>query len=933
LATRFKSLQREFATAAWRGRSELRDFLARCAELGAGDLAKLIPLLLPTQEISRARRQARLQAFVELTQGLDEPRLFTPLLRACAHGDPMLRRVTRSLLVRWCQPRHFGELATLLRADEPTLREYALDLFGEIGGGRKALDALAPALREGEPGRIEAMEAAVAVAGHHAIGALAMLVETGSMAERVTATELLGRRDRMGPALRRALEALSPALRDPQAPVLARAVRSYGQLAPEDEFLSLIREYFEPGSDVIRQQVAVRELVQLDGPTIVEELERVLESAPPAVRAVAVEAVQQLDRDDVLPFLERALGDPDLAVRNAALAGVVQVVRRGQLDTDRLLMWLLRSPDLNVKRQAVEVIHQVGEPMRDLGPRLLRMLKDEDWWVRERVVETLVEIAGDELTRHVLTYLDDPSDVIRRYAVGVLRRIKDPVCVGPLLRTARRDEDWWVREQAIECLAEIGDPRAAAPLAELAGKVPELRRSAVVALGRLGSTVALPLLRETLHSEEPDERLAAITALAEIGDPSAAADLERLLDDTDHRIRTAAEETVIRWKSQARTDGARIAGRLSGLELLLWRMTAGGGDDLFLIAGQRPFMKRMGRMVPLHEKVLSPEVVEQSLRRVMTPVQLRTLEERGDVDFSLEVKSQGLRFRANVLRQLSGWTAVFRKVASDILGFDELGLPPIVRRLCDLPQGLVLIGGPTGSGKSTTLAAMIDHINRSRRKHVITIEDPIEVVHGNRRSIVTQREVGSHTPSFAAALRSVLREDPDVILVGEMRDLETISFAVQAAETGHLVLGTIHTVSAETTVDRLIDAFPVRQQGQIRTMLSHNLSAVVCQQLLRRMDGQGRIAAIEVLVVNEAVANIIRKGQCHQLPSVVATHRELGMQGMDRELTDLVAAGEVDREEAYVKALDKKAFAAFLESLGDDDEEWEMVVEEPDGED
>ena len=870
---------------------------------------------------------------MELTQELDEPRLFAPLLRACAHGDPMLRRVTRGQLVRWCQPRHFGELATLFRAEDPTLREYALDLFREIGGGRKALDALAGALKEGEPGRVEAMEAAVAVAGHHAVPTLATLVETGSMAERVAATELLGLRDRMGPALRRALEALSPALRDHQAPVVTQALRSYGQLAPQDEFLALVREYFEPGADVGRQQIAVRALVELDGPTIIEELEQVLEHAPPAVRAAAVEAVQNLDRDDVLPLLERALGDPDLSVRNAALQGVVQVVRRDQLDTDRLLMWLLRSPDLNVKRQAIEVIHQVGEPMRDLGPRLLRMLRDEDWWVRERVVETLVEIAGDDLTRHVLTYLDDPSDVIRRYAVGVLRRIRDPMCVGPLLRTARKDDDWWVREQAIECLAEIGDARAAPPLVTLAGDVPELRRSVVVALGKLGSTVAVPLLRDTLLADDADVRLEAITALAEIGDPSVAPDLESLLDDTDHRIRAAAEETVVRWKSQARTDGARIAGRLSGLELLLWRMTAGGGDDLFLIAGQRPFMKRMGRMVPLHEKVLRPDVVEASLRRVMTPVQLDTLQERGDVDFSLEVKSQGLRFRANVLRQLTGWTAVFRKVASDILGFDQLGLPPAVRRLCDLPQGLVLIGGPTGSGKSTTLAAMIDHINRSRSKHVITIEDPIEVVHGNQRSIVTQREVGSHTPSFAAALRSVLREDPDVILVGEMRDLETISFAVQAAETGHLVLGTIHTVSAETTVDRLIDVFSVRHQGQIRTMLSHNLSAVVCQQLLRRTDGRGRVAAIEVLIVNEAVANIIRKGQCHQLPSVVATHRELGMQGMDRELTRLVAEGAVDPEEAYVKALDKKAFAAFLESLEEPEEEFEMVVEESDGAD
>jgi twitching motility protein PilT len=278
------------------------------------------------------------------------------------------------------------------------------------------------------------------------------------------------------------------------------------------------------------------------------------------------------------------------------------------------------------------------------------------------------------------------------------------------------------------------------------------------------------------------------------------------------------------------------------------------------------------------------------------------------------VESEDLRFRVNVFQQLGGLTAVFRIVRAALPDLDTLGLPKAVRALADLPQGLVLVGGATGAGKSTTLAALVDHINRTTRRHIVTLEDPIEVVHPRRESVVNQREVGTHTGPLETALRATLRQDPDVILVGELRDLDTISFAVSAAETGHLVFDTIHTVSAAGTVDRLINAFPSGQQDHVRGMVAGSLRAVICQYLLARKGAPGRVLAAEVMLANEAIAHLIRKGKTFQIPTVIATSREQGMQLMDTELLRLTREGLVYAEEAHAKALAKKDFESLLES-------------------
>jgi len=332
-----------------------------------------------------------------------------------------------------------------------------------------------------------------------------------------------------------------------------------------------------------------------------------------------------------------------------------------------------------------------------------------------------------------------------------------------------------------------------------------------------------------------------------------------------------------------------------------------GASDLHVSPGRPPLIRVAEGLVPLQGEPLTPEMTRRFLGEMMTAEQAAVLEEEKEIDFAYEVPGL-VRLRCNMFEQVNGLAGVFRLVPSRIPDAQELGVPREIMRFCDLPRGLVVVTGATGSGKSTTLAAMIDSINSRHNRHVLTIEDPIEFVHENKRSLVNQREVGTNTKSFAAALRSALREDPDIILVGEMRDLATIRLAITAAETGHLVFGTLHTNSAAGTVDRIIDAFPAGEQAQIRVMLAESLRGVVAQRLLPAAGGEGRVAAFEVLVNTSAMSNLIREARAHQIDGMMQTGRKDGMITLDQSLRALVDAGALDAMEAMRHARNPNAF-------------------------
>ncbi len=336
-----------------------------------------------------------------------------------------------------------------------------------------------------------------------------------------------------------------------------------------------------------------------------------------------------------------------------------------------------------------------------------------------------------------------------------------------------------------------------------------------------------------------------------------------------------------------------------------------GASDLHMVAGQQPVLRIRGDMQRVKFKVLDNDGLKGMLYEICPEDKIKVFEETGDMDFGYEIPGLA-RYRCNYFQQKNGIGAVFREIPSEVLTCEQLGLPKAISRLSALPKGMVLVTGPTGSGKSTTLAAIIDECNRTRKDHILTIEDPIEFVHRSQQCVINHREVGTHTKSFSAALRGALREDPDIILVGELRDLETITLAMEASMTGHLVFGTLHTLNAMKTVDRIIEIFPANQQEQVRSTLADALRAVVSQTLFKRADIKGRIAALEILICTPAVRNLIREGKSYQIPSTMQTGKKYGMQTLDDAIFELLEKKKISAEDAYINSIEKARFVKYL---------------------
>lgn len=379
------------------------------------------------------------------------------------------------------------------------------------------------------------------------------------------------------------------------------------------------------------------------------------------------------------------------------------------------------------------------------------------------------------------------------------------------------------------------------------------------------------------------------------------------------------EEDADEPASASAPRSAAVTGASSGAEpginALLRKMFQMGASDLHITSNHRPLIRLHGDMQELSDQpVITPERMSALLLNIMPPHNAAQYEDTHDTDFAHEIAGLA-RFRVNTFLDRFGMGAVFRTIPMEIVTAEKLGLSKEILDLCFLSKGLVLVTGPTGSGKSTTLCALVDYINRHRKDHIITIEDPIEFVHQRKNCLINQREVHVHTKSFSNALRAALREDPDIVLVGEMRDLETIAIAIETAETGHLVFGTLHTTTAASTVDRIIDQFPADRQSQIRTMLASSLKGVISQTLCKKIAG-GRVAAMEFLFVNSAVSNLIREGKIYQIPSVMQTAKQQGMTLLNESLFKYVVDKVVAPEEAYIKAIDKQGFVTMLKSKG-----------------
>jgi twitching motility protein PilT len=679
-------------------------------------------------------------------------------------------------------------------------------------------------------------------------------------------------------------------------------------------------------------------------------LAEALEFPSPAVRAKAFSIVETTASPRVVPFALKGLEDQEEGLRYRAVqlltrfpdeSAIGPLLRHCHLDSSRIqeaaitaLSPLLAHADIRWNEDLIPLLSDANPRVRQLASRILRTQEPQRVAeaflhaylstfgpVRDRALEGLREL-GPEYIPAFLERDDDPDHAVAALASAVAVTVRTPEVVPHCIRYLAGD-DWWLRDRAAHALAELRDERGFEPLVEMLAD-PESNLSAAAALGTWGSAKALPALLEAYKKGTKDLRLEILDAFARIPDRAVAGLLGRIVAaDPDPLVREKAarlaeglagerggDDSVERRREFPTHDF--VAAPDPTLADLLRHARAVGASDLHLSTGTVPHVRVNGILAALPMQESSPSQLEEWVGPILSPERRAVFDERQQLDFCHKDAALG-RFRTNVFLQRKGMSAVFRLVPFEVPNLADIGLPESLWDLTTYSQGLILVTGPAGCGKTTTLAALVDRVNSTERCHILTIEDPIEYVHGNKDSLVNQREIPLHSRSFARALRQSLREDPDVILVGEMRDLETISLAITAAETGHLVLATLHTTTASATVDRVINAFPADRQGQIRQMVSDSLKAVICQALLPRRDGTGRVAAWEILRNTPAVAGLIREAKTFQIPTVIQTGAASGMTLMDMSLLKLVQDGTVDPRDAWDRALRKEVFEPFLE--------------------
>src|SRR6266567_3408247 len=643
-----------------------------------------------------------------------------------------------------------------------------------------------------------------------------------------------------------------------------------------------------------------------------------LDSEDPDLRLRAIGVlVRYPSPEHVEPLLRRS--SDTAKIQDAAIAALTPLISGDDDRFDDLILPLIGATNPKIRQMAMVALSK-RDPQR-VAASFLQGFCDNYSLARDRAIEGLRALGP----RFIQAFLDrdndrNPGVAALASSIAVAVRTPDvvPHCIGYL--TGR---DWWLRDRAAQALAEIRDERGLPALLQMLEDA-ESDLSAAAALGVWGAPQALPALLEAFKKGTKDLRLEILEAFGRIPDPRVPPLLEQIIKSvTDPLIREKATRTLANRVGDV-AFYANLPGSVTRFEQLdftrpfeptivdLFRHArAVNASDLHIAVGTRPHVRVTGRLTPLPLPESTPEQLEAWIPPLLSADRRAELAQRRQIDFCYKDSELG-RFRTNVFYQRKGLNAVFRLVPFEIPTLSEVGLPESLWEITTFSQGLLLVTGPAGCGKTTTLAALINRINETQRGHILTIEDPIEYVHVMKESLINQREVPSHSVSFAKALRQSLREDPDVILVGEMRDLETISLAITASETGHLVLGTLHTATAAATVDRIINAFPPDQQGQIRMMISDSLKVVLSQALLPRRDGSGRVAAFEVLRNTSNVAGLIREGKTFQIPTAMQTGGASGMMLMDTALMNLVNDGIIEPREAYNRAQRKESFEPLL---------------------
>ena len=634
------------------------------------------------------------------------------------------------------------------------------------------------------------------------------------------------------------------------------------------------------------------------------------------IRVEVLDVLVEIDPEEAVRLSLDLLKDPSPMVQQRAvrcLRAALERIQASEKTEDKLLSLMTDGSEV-VRNAVVDIIVRRKDTLRILR-KLLLFCRDVMGWLRDRTLQSLRR-HGRQLSSAVIALMEDPDPEVRSMALVLGATLEDPAAV-PYIIALLDDDDWWLRMIAADSLARIGDPRAVRPLV-MASEDPDCAIACIEALGRIGHPSALEALVAHLSRPEVEIRAEALCAIEAIGDRAAIGALERCADqDPSSAIRAQAASVADKLAGGASGKAAdrpvasdlqtTTVAALSPMEALLMDVRDLGGSDLHIVVDAPPTIRVHGELRDLDGPRYSPEATRELLDGILGARELDALRQLKQADFCVEIPAVG-RYRCNVYVERKGLAGSFRVIPREVPTLADIGLPPHLGDLVNHHQGLVVVAGPSGSGKSTTLAALVNLFNVHRRSHVLLLEDPIEFIHPSLGCLINQREVGRHTGSFSAALRGALREDPDIIVVGEMRDLETVRLAIEASETGHLVVGTMNTTSAPTTIDRVVESFPVGEQTQVRLMLSETLKAVIAQSLVANASRDGRVAVFEVMMGTLDVRSLIRDNKSFQILSQMQIGESKGHVTVDRALQRLLSAGKITPETAWSRARAKADF-------------------------
>jgi twitching motility protein PilT len=661
--------------------------------------------------------------------------------------------------------------------------------------------------------------------------------------------------------------------------------------------------------------------------TNIQRWQHLARSEEKEIREKALVVLAKEAPEASLDLIVQELPRADYGVQQHLIEALSRLATGSDVEFADRILPLMASGDASTRLAVIKILVSMKN-RPEMVHRYLGFSKTLAGWARDRALESMKEF-GDDILEPAIELLSGSDLDVRAAALAVVGSFNDPRVVNgvvPLLK----DPDWWIRVSAADTLGRLKDPRAVKPLTNALADE-ETRWAAVEALGRIGHASALPVLGGLLKDPAPEIRIEVLLAFRNFNHPKILAALQQVAaNDEDRFVRgralEIAEEVAARSNTEIpeaeRLRAAALQARVGQGEPRLHALLVGSrnqkASDLHVAVGQPPMVRLATDLFKVKGEPFTAEDTTSMLREILTDDQWQRLETEQQLDLCYYIPRAG-RYRGNVFYDHHGLNAVFRVIPEQPPTIAEIGLPSWLAEIAEFHQGLVVVCGPAGSGKSTTLAALVNLINETRHDHVITMEDPVEFVHPFKNCLINQREVGSHTASFARALRAALREDPDVIVIGDLRDNESVSLALTAAETGHIVIGTLNSTTAGRAVDRLISSFPFDEQPQVRTSLAESLKYIIAQRLIPAVGDRRRVACFEVLKGTMSAAAMIRDEKTYQLPSAMQLGKGRGMQTFDDALMKLVETDQISPEEAYLHAESKTAFEPlvseeFLES-------------------